>query len=368
MAKLLATRAAWEAADANVQIHGGNGYAEEYTASRLLVDARVLSIFEGANEIQAGVIALSWRLVIDPGIVWAVEDAALWEVIASYGGAAAAMAAGLWLIGGLERRAARVFLESAGAAYAALFVNVLITRQLVDQGGDWLITHWAFTLNAMPWLILMLTQFYRLQLGGSLRWLRWGIAAVAAVLGFGGLLAAVLPANPLFGLAAGRAALVHGPLLLDTLLVAYALPGLLLLAALTRLGHLNRWLRRGLTGIGAGLLALYAVLEIRRFWRGPDISLPGIGQYELYSYTIALMIVGAALLYQAIARRSQLLRRIAMGVIALTIAKVFLIDISGLTGLTRVFSFLALGLSLAGLAFLNRWAMAQQGEEGQGKE
>ncbi len=57
MAKLLATRAAWESADANVQVHGGNGYAEEYTASRLLVDARVLSIFEGANEIQAHVVA-----------------------------------------------------------------------------------------------------------------------------------------------------------------------------------------------------------------------------------------------------------------------------------------------------------------------
>jgi (2S)-methylsuccinyl-CoA dehydrogenase len=57
MAKLLATRGAWEAADACVQIHGGNGFAEEYTASRLLVDARVLSIFEGANEIQAHVIA-----------------------------------------------------------------------------------------------------------------------------------------------------------------------------------------------------------------------------------------------------------------------------------------------------------------------
>ena len=57
MAKLLATRAAWECADAGVQIHGGNGYAEEYAISRLLVDARVLSIFEGANEIQAHVIA-----------------------------------------------------------------------------------------------------------------------------------------------------------------------------------------------------------------------------------------------------------------------------------------------------------------------
>jgi len=65
MAKLLATRAAWEAADANVQIHGGNGYAEEYVASRLLVDARVLSIFEGANEIQAHVIAR--RLLEDAG-------------------------------------------------------------------------------------------------------------------------------------------------------------------------------------------------------------------------------------------------------------------------------------------------------------
>jgi (2S)-methylsuccinyl-CoA dehydrogenase len=57
MAKLLATNAAWECADACVQIHGGNGYAEEYVASRLLVDARVLGIFEGANEIQAHVIA-----------------------------------------------------------------------------------------------------------------------------------------------------------------------------------------------------------------------------------------------------------------------------------------------------------------------
>lgn len=57
MAKLLATRTAWEAADANVQVHGGNGFAVEYLASRLLVDARVLSIFEGANEIQAHVVA-----------------------------------------------------------------------------------------------------------------------------------------------------------------------------------------------------------------------------------------------------------------------------------------------------------------------
>jgi (2S)-methylsuccinyl-CoA dehydrogenase len=56
MAKLVAARAAWAAADDCVQIHGGNGYASEYAASRLLADARILNIFEGAAEIQAQVI------------------------------------------------------------------------------------------------------------------------------------------------------------------------------------------------------------------------------------------------------------------------------------------------------------------------
>lgn len=57
MAKLLAARAAWSAADNAVQIHGGNGYALEYPISRVLCDARILNIFEGAAEIQAQVIA-----------------------------------------------------------------------------------------------------------------------------------------------------------------------------------------------------------------------------------------------------------------------------------------------------------------------
>jgi (2S)-methylsuccinyl-CoA dehydrogenase len=57
MAKLLAARTAWANADSALQIHGGNGYALEYPISRVLCDARVLNIFEGAAEIQAHVIA-----------------------------------------------------------------------------------------------------------------------------------------------------------------------------------------------------------------------------------------------------------------------------------------------------------------------
>ena len=57
MAKLLGARIAWSAADNGVQIHGGNGFALEYPISRILCDARILNIFEGAAEIQAQVIA-----------------------------------------------------------------------------------------------------------------------------------------------------------------------------------------------------------------------------------------------------------------------------------------------------------------------
>ncbi|WP_373049994.1 acyl-CoA dehydrogenase family protein [Thalassovita aquimarina] len=57
MAKLLGARVAWAAADNALQIHGGNGFALEYQISRILCDARILNIFEGAAEIQAQVIA-----------------------------------------------------------------------------------------------------------------------------------------------------------------------------------------------------------------------------------------------------------------------------------------------------------------------
>ena len=56
MAKLLAARVAWANADNALQVHGGNGYALEYRASRVLCDARILNVFEGAAEIQANIV------------------------------------------------------------------------------------------------------------------------------------------------------------------------------------------------------------------------------------------------------------------------------------------------------------------------
>ena len=309
--------------------------------------------------IQIATAVLSYRLLVDPGLDWALA-APIFPVLLAFGGVIAAQTAAYWLLCCRGRSMTRGVLESAAMALAAILANILVSRWLVPitsfSGPSALDLNYVAALNAMPWAVLMLTQLYRAKLGGALKPLRQVIAALAGLLAIGGLLISAVFLNPLLAYYPdGIGARVIGPLIFDTLALAYALPGLVLLIAAWRLG-LPRGVIWGLIVTGGALLALYTGLEIRRFWQGDWLGRPGVTQYELYSYTIALMLVGAALLYQAIARRSTLLRRLGMAVIALTVAKVFLIDASGLTGLTRVFSFLGLGLSLAGLAWLNRWA------------
>jgi uncharacterized membrane protein len=307
--------------------------------------------------IQIAVAVLGYRLLADPGIDWAM-DAPLGAVILAFGGVIAAAVAALWQLHPLPRPLPKGVLESAVVGFAAILANVLISRWLLSGTTlDGIFTHWGFALNAMPWLVLMLMQLYRAALGGVLMRLRQGIAAVAGLLAGALMAMAVLPANPLFSGSAGYSdGHVIGPVVLNSLLLAYGLPGLALVAGALRIA-MPRLLCRVFIVLGVGLCAMYAVLAIRHIWQGRYIGLEaGVLQAELYTYTLALMLLGAALLYQAIARRSVLLRRIGMAVIALTIAKVFLVDAAGLTGLTRVASFAGLGLSLAGLAWLNRWA------------
>ena len=307
--------------------------------------------------IQIAVAVLSYRLLLDPGIDWAM-DAPLGQVLAAYLGTIAAQVAAYHLLRGKDRILTSGVLESAAMALTAVLANILLTRWLVPNARAYsgLDMNYAATLNAVPWLVMMLTQAYRAQLGGALKRLRQVLAAVAGLVAATGLLMSATALNPLFApSAASFGAKVIGPMVLDTLALSYALPGLMLLVAAWRL-KLPRLLTLGLIATGAALMTLYTGLEIRRFWQGDWLGRAGVTQPELYSYTVALMLVGAALLYQSIASRSTTLRRIGMAVIALTIAKVFLIDAAGLTGLTRVFSFLGLGLSLAGLAWLNRWA------------
>ena len=322
--------------------------------------------------LQAGAAVLGYRLLADPGLSWALQ-APLGQLLLAFGGTIAAMLAALWLLQPLERPIARAVAESAAAGLAAILANVLVARALeppppLTESATYvpqtppMETHWGLTLNALPWVIFALMQLWRARQTSPLRPLRRVLAGLGGVIAAAGLASAATLGNPLFSWSAeDLGARVRGPLVLDTLALAYAVPGLLLLAVGWIWRDLDRRLRLGFASVGAALTALYLGLEIRRFWQGDYLGGPDVTQGELYSYTLALMLLGAGLLYQAIARRSDMLRRLAMAVIGLVVAKVFLIDASGLTGLTRVVSFAGLGLSLAGLAWLNRWVERRPG-------
>lgn len=313
--------------------------------------------------ILAGVVTLGYRLVVDPGLDWG-RLAPLPEMLLAYGGTLAALVASLWLLRPLTRPLSQITLDSAAWSVGATLVSLLLFRwidQYAPPRADQ--SHWAMGLMATIWLGMALAQLQRTELGGMLRYARWGLAGIFAFIGGGALFLVLIGANPLGNGAPYNAVL--GPPLLNTLITAYLLPALILLGGAIRLKTLDRRVRIALTVIAGGISALWAMLVIRHFWQGPEMMTlyHGFAQGELYTYTIALLLLGGGLFYQSLARRSAMMRKAGLVVIGLAVAKVFLADISGLDGLTRVFSLLVLGLSLAGLAWLNRWAQDRYGRD-----
>jgi uncharacterized membrane protein len=223
--------------------------------------------------------------------------------------------------------------------------------------------HAGLGLTAVVWLASSMVQLWRLRAGGRVvRWLRLALGCAMGVVALITLVAQAVLTNPLVPVL-WRKEFVGGPLILDTLAAAYLPVALVFALSAWKLDHLPRLLRQVFVVAGAGYGAWYLGLEIRRLWQGDDLSVPGVSDGELYSYTVALILVSVVLLGLALVRRSETLRRVAMVGVALTVAKVFLVDMAGLAGLVRVASFLGLGLSLAGLAWLNRRIAEHMGRD-----
>ena len=308
--------------------------------------------------IAVGVVTLGYRLVVDPGLDFAGEGP-LPSVLLAYLGTLAAFIASLWLLRPLERETAKVMLDSAAWSTAGLTLSILLLRWIEREVGTaYMDTHWSLGLNAAIWLGLALAQVQRTQgqTKGLLDKVRWALAGVFTLMGGGALFGALTFANPM--LVGGVSNHVFGPVLFNTLAAAYVLPALVMVGGAWRLNKVDRRLRGVMLALGGALLALWFVMVTRHFWQGGEgmVLSRGISQPEQYTYTIVLLLTGAVLFYQSLARRSAVIRKAGLVVIGLSVAKVFLIDVTDLDGLTRVFSLLVLGLALAALAWLNRWA------------
>lgn len=300
---------------------------------------------------QVGVAVIGYRLVIDPGLDWAVHEAGLGDVLLTHLGPLGLLGAAWVVMAARAGGATRAVVESAVWSIGAIFLSVLLQRWL---GGPGAMGHAGLGLTAVVWLASSMVQLWRMRTGARVvRALRLVLALAMAAVAVITLIGQAVLTNPLVTVF-WRKELVAGPLILDSLAAAYLPVALVFAVAAWKLDHLPRLLRRVFVVAAAGYGAWYVGLEIRRLWQGDDLSVPGVSSGELYSYTVALILTSVLLLGLALVRRSEMLRRVAMAGVALTVAKVFLVDMSGLAGLIRVASFLGLGLSLAGLAWLNR--------------
>jgi len=139
---------------------------------------------------------------------------------------------------------------------------------------------------------------------------------------------------------------------INLLLLAYALPALLMLLLSYAVAGQRSVRYANTIAAGALIFALsYIWLEIRRLYHGPNVFEGSTSGAEQYTYSIAWLAFGVALLGIGIVVNSERARLASAAVIALTIAKAFLVDMSTLTGVYRALSFICLGLVLVAIGW-----------------
>ncbi len=174
-----------------------------------------------------------------------------------------------------------------------------------------------------------------------------GAVLLTAFAGLAGVFGLLLLENPML------AQVSIGGRFINLLLLGYALPAMLMLLLSYAVAGRRPTAYANSIAAGALIFALaYVALEIRRLYHGPDLMTGETGDAEQYSYSIACLVYGVALLGIGIALNSRRARLASAIIIALTIVKAFLIDMSTLTGVYRALSFICLGLVLVAIGWL----------------
>ncbi len=174
----------------------------------------------------------------------------------------------------------------------------------------------------------------------------WGALIIAALTLFGIVFGLGMSENPLFSNEA------VGGRFINLILLGYGLPAILAAAlALVTRGHRPRWYGAIAAVVAVGLALGYLSLEVRRLYHGPILTEGVNSNAEKYTYSGVWLVFGVALLAAGISLRSLPVRAASAAVVVLTVLKVFLIDMSDLTGIYQALSFLGLGAVLMGFGW-----------------
>ncbi|WLD58316.1 DUF2339 domain-containing protein [Salinispirillum sp. LH 10-3-1] len=278
--------------------------------------------------------ATSSRLAGDTWVFW------------TYGGTLALVALARWLATGLKDT--QRWLEGAMLHLLVLFIAVCVRYALYE--GEVFAWRYTFTEASLYTSVLAAlgivyaVRARRADTSAALLGLAATVLLSASVVQY--LWLAVVQ-NPLWQ----RADVVGSTPIANLLLLSYGLP-VLLFALATRWGVTE--LRRTLGFVAAGALWWFVTLEVRHLWHGQLWWGNRMSSGELYSYSLAWLVLAVLAMLLGSWRQKRDWYRGGMGLLLLVIAKIFIVDMSDLTGLWRVASFMGLGLTLLGLAYVHQ--------------
>jgi uncharacterized membrane protein len=325
-------------------------------AARIWFEASGGRVIRFVMSVIAGV-AIGWTIVTlgvrrNPFFDFSGVDGVIIfnRILWGYGAIALAFAgAGIWMNDAAPKIARALKLTSAASALLAAFL-------LLRHGfhGPLLHSEVPVTLAESGWYASMVfIAAIALMVAGSLTIMGRRIAVrpeaiAAASCAFFALICGVV-ANPFL-----TGAPLAGWIILDNALIGYLIPSMLAFVA-------ARWSRLnlpaplaarifGLAAIAGGLG--YLLIEVRRWFVGPDLLAFARYETELYAYSAAVILYGVALLVLGFRLGSKDLRLASLIVVALAVCKVFLVDMAGLEGLLRALSFIGLGASLVGIGLV----------------
>jgi len=291
------------------------------------------------------------RLTFNPWMLTYASDNhwSLW----TYGGATlCAFAAARILRQDLKMTA---WLQGGAAHLLVLTLAAEVRWWLYD--GDIFRAEYSFieaSLNTLIWGVAGLVYLWRSHLSEHLPRFYQVIAGLHLAAAAGNYLFwVVLFYNPIW-----HNTVISPTPLWNLLLVSYGLPTLLLLALWRLLPA--RWSRYAMMAAGLNRL-MFISMEIRHLWQGQLLLAHPTSDGELYTYSAVWLLLAAAALLAGSWLRQHGLYRAGMALLLVVVAKLFLIDMSDLTGLWRVASFMGLGLGLLALAWLHQRLMPSAG-------
>ena len=291
------------------------------------------------------------RLVWDPTIMGA--DVGTWPIfnwlLLGYGAPAVAfLGAGYILKRDGEDLAVRLC-DALGVLFAALLVFFEIRHAV--NGGDPLaptsghVEQGLFAFMSLAFAALLI----RLDLARANPIFRWASLIFGVISGLITLFALGIIENPLFNTEP-----VRGPVIFSTLLLGYLLPALAaIVLARTARGVRPQWYLTGAAVLAVLLLFGYVTLEVRHAFQGEQLSINHpTSAPEVWSYSVAWLVLGLAFLGYGLVRGSKEARLASLVLVLLSVVKVFLYDLTGIGGFWRAFSVICLGLVLVGIGLV----------------